>query len=291
VIAKRIANRLWREVMLRGPFRLVTQRKHEAELAAHATTLPALAGTDVELVGDLRKNGVIQRPLLSLGVPGTDIMIKALDVLVPELKALPVKSNNAQSLASSRLLDFPEVYLWGLEPRILDITEGYIGLPVHYHGADLKREIADGRATDVRQWHVDVEDHRMFRLICYLNDVTEIGGPFEYLTRESTAKARHGLHYLSGFVTDERMETMVPKSDWKIALGPQYTSNIADTCAVFHRAKPPVRIDRYSITFSWFSRKPMKTYALKPMSQAKYEELTSRLSPRQLGCVPPRTPE
>jgi hypothetical protein len=289
--AKRIANRLKREVMLRGPFRLVTQRMYQAELAAHAKKLPILADADMALVAELQKYGVLQRQLTSLGVPGTDAMIRAFEVLVPELKALPVRGNNAPRLPISRLLDFPAVYLWGLDPRLLDMVERYLGLPVHYHGADLRREIADGQATDVRQWHVDAEDHRMFKIIAYLNDVTEVGGPFEYITRENTVKASRELHYVSGFVTDERMETAVPKSDWKMATGPKYAGNIADTCAVFHRAKPPVKIDRYSITFSWLPHKPMKSYPSMPMSQAKYDELTAKLTPRQRTSVPPRTPE
>ncbi len=288
--AKRIANRLKREVMLRGPFRVLTQRLYEAELAAHAKSLPRLADADMDLVDDLRKNGVIQRPLASLGIPGTDALFSAFETLVPELRALPVKDNNAPRLPISRLLELPEIYLFGLDSRLLDIVERYVGLPVHYHGADLRREVADGKATDVRQWHVDAEDHRMFKIIAYLNDVTEVGGPFEYMTRERTQRACRDLHYVSGFVTDERMEGVAPKTDWKMAIGPRYVGNIADTCAVFHRAKPPVKVDRYSVTFSWLSRKPMKTYASMPMPQAKYDELMNKLSPRQRACVPPRTP-
>jgi hypothetical protein len=288
---ERVANRLKREVTLRGPFRLLTERRHEAELAANAPNLPKLAEADAALVRDLKQKGVLQRPIAALGIAGTDAVLAGLEQLASELKGMATKGNNAPRLPISRLLEIPEIYLWGLDERLLDIVESYIGLPVHYHGADVRREIADGATTDVRQWHIDAEDHRMFKIIAYLDhDVTNVGGPFEYMTRETSLRAARRLHYVSGFVTDARMKKAVPVTEWRMATGPKHTANIADTCAVFHRAKPPTQVDRYSVTFSWTSRKAMKTYASMPMAQETYDALLSRLSPRQRGCVPPRTP-
>jgi hypothetical protein len=288
--ARRIANRLKREVMFRGPFRLLTRRRHEARLAAHAPKLPRLSELAQGLAAELRTTGVLQRPLSALEIAGTDQMLTGLATLVNELKALPANGNNAPRLPIARLLEFPEIYLWGLDERLLDLVEGYIGLPVHYHGADLRREIADGVTNDVRQWHIDAEDHRMFKIIAYLNDVTEVGGPFEYMTRQTSERAARALRYVSGFVPDAAMEKVMPRGDWRAAVGPAFTANLADTCAVFHRAKPPTKIDRYSITFSWTSRSPMKTYASMPMAEETYDSLTRRLSARQRACVPPRTP-
>jgi hypothetical protein len=188
------------------------------------------------------------------------------------------------------MLEFPEIYLWGLNEKLLDLIECYIGLPVHYHGGDLRREIADGVTNDVRQWHIDAEDHRMFKIIAYLNDVTEIGGPFEYMTRQDSERAARSLRYVSGFVPDDKMERAAPRDHWRMATGPAFTANIADTCTVFHRAKPPTKVDRYSITFSWTSRTPVKTYASMPMAAETYESFMRRLSPRQRASVPPRTP-
>jgi len=288
--ARRIANRLKREVMFRGPFRLLTRRRHQAQLAAHAPKLPRISGLAQGLVAELGTTGVLQRPISALEIAGTDQMLTGLMTLVGELKALPVTANNAPRLPIARLLEFPEIYLWGLDERLLDLVESYIGLPVHYHGADLRREIADGVTNDVRQWHIDAEDHRMFKIIAYLNDVTEVGGPFEYMTRQTSERAARGLRYVSGFVPDAAMEKVMPRSDWRMATGPSFSANVADTCAVFHRAKPPTKVDRYSVTFSWTSRAPMKTYASMPMVQETYDSLMRGLSSRQRGCVPARTP-
>lgn len=287
--ARRIANRLKREVMFRGPFRLLTRRRHAALLAAHAPKLPRISDAGRGLIGELRTTGVLQRELSALEIAGTAQMLTGLSTLVNELKALPAAGNNAPRLPISRLLEIPEIYLWGLDERLLDLVECYIGLPVHYHGADLRREIADGVTNDVRQWHIDAEDHRMFKIIAYLNDVTEVGGPFEYMTRQTSERAARALRYVSGFVPDAAMEKVMPRDNWRAATGPSFTGNVADTCAVFHRARPPTKVDRYSITFSWTSRRPMKTYASMPMVQETYDSLTRGLSPRQRACVPPRT--
>lgn len=287
--ARRIANRLKRELMFRGPFRLLTQRRHQALLAAHAPKLPRISSGAQGLVNELRTRGVVQRPISALEIVGTDQLLTGLETLVRELKALPANGNNAPRLPIARMLEIPAIYLWGLDERLLDLVECYIGLPVHYHGADLRREIADGVTNDVRQWHIDAEDNRMFKIIAYLNDVTEVGGPFEYMTRQESERAARELGYVSGFVPDPAMEKAMPRDHWHMATGPSFTANLADTCAVFHRAKPPTQVDRYSITFSWTSRRPMKTYASMPMVQPTYDALTRRLSPRQRACVPPRT--
>jgi len=287
--ARRVANRLKREVMFRGPFRLLTRRRHEALLAAHAPKLPRISDAAQGLIGELRTTGVLQRQLSALEIAGTDQMLSGLATLVSELKALPAGGSNAPRLPISRLLELPEIYLWGLDERLLDLVECYIGLPAHYHGADLRREVADGVTNDVRQWHIDAEDHRMFKIIAYLNDVTEVGGPFEYMTRQTSEGAARALRYVSGFVPDPAMERVMPRENWRAATGPSFTANLADTCAVFHRARPPTSVDRYSITFSWTSRRPMKTYASMPMAQETYDSLTRGLSARQRACVPPRT--
>jgi hypothetical protein len=288
---ERVANRLKREIILRGPFRRLVEYRHDAELAAYAPQLPKLSESDARFVRELKQNGVLQRPIGDLGIHGTDVMVAGLETLVSELKTMPTGGSNAPRLPISRLLEIPEIYRWGLDDRLLDIVENYIGLPAHYHGADLRREIADGATTDVRQWHIDAEDHRMFKIIAYLDhDVNEVGGPFEYMTREVTLRAARRLHYVSGFVTDARMQKAVPVTEWRMATGPVHSANIADTCAVFHRAKPPTTLTRYSVTFSWTSRKAMKTYASMPMTEETHEAILARLSPRQRACVPPRTP-
>ncbi len=287
--AGRIANRLKREVTLRAPLRALVERRHRLALAAHAPLLPPLESADAALVRALRTQLVVQRAFADLGVRGSGAVLDALARFVQELRATPAAGRNAICLPAPRLLSAPQVYLWGLDERLLDLVENYIGLPVQYHGASVRREVADGRATDVRQWHLDPEDSRMLKIIVYLGgDVGDGGGAFEYLDGAATRRAVRALRYVSGFVDDARMRRVVPESEWRRATGAAYTANLADTCAVFHRAGPPVNADRYTVTYSWTSRRPRKTYGAMPMSESEYRAVTVVLSPRQRACVPPR---
>jgi hypothetical protein len=285
----RVTNRLKRELMRVPPIQFLRDRAYEQQLAQHLGHLPKLTAPQLlNVLETVRSEGVCEAPVRSLNLPLSDSMLASLDVLVAELKALPpVNGQNAPRLPLSRVYEAPDVFSWGLQEPLLDLVENYIGLPVHYHGADLRREIADGRPTDVRQWHVDAEDRRMFKVIVYLNDVTEEGGPFRYTSRPLTRAACSTLGYLSGFVPDADMEKVVARHHWSAATGPKGTAVFADTAAVFHRAQAPLTTDRYSVTFSYMSRQPMKTYYNAPPSAAQAERLKAGLSARQRDCLAP----
>jgi hypothetical protein len=224
----------------------------------------------------------------SLAFAETPAMFTALDKLVGELRAMPTEGDNQPRLSSARMMEFPEIYLWGLNERLLNLIENYIGLPIWYHGVDIRREVADGKPSDVRQWHIDAEDRRMFRAIVYMNDVEPGGGPFEYIPREKTAQGAKKLAYGSGFVTDDEMTKVIPRSDWVQVTEKAHSAAFADTCRIFHRAQPPRTTDRYSITFSWTSRAPLKTYPTTPLSDAAYAFVTSHTNEHQRSALPER---
>ena len=260
---------------------------HEA-LEAHELHLPALDPNDLPVVEALRREGAYTAPAESLRLPGTEAMLAGCDQLARELREKPVNGANAPRLPIERVMDFPEVYMWGLSERLLSVVENYVGLPIRYHGADLRREVADGELTDVRQWHIDAEDRRMFKIIVYLNEVLPGGGPFQYLPRALSAETARRLRYGSGFVSDETMRTAVPQSRWIECLGASHTASVADTCKVFHRAQPARKADRYSITFSWTSTTAVKTYPTMPLSEKAVAYIQAHTSERQRACLPPQ---
>lgn len=286
---ERVLSKLKREAIRLPLLRVAHGYAHRQALDAHSTKLPALDPRDLPLLEGLRREGALMVDVEAMGLPETPGMFAALDKLLPELKQLKPNGDNAPRISGRRLMDFPEVHLWGLNERLLRLIENYIELPIFYRGADVRREVADSRPTDVRQWHVDNEDHRMFRIIIYLNDVDENGGPFEYMTRDNTVVATRQLDYGSGFVTDSEMERVVPRSAWRQATGPRHFGAFADTCRVFHRAMPPKARDRFSITFSWTSTTPIKTYPAVPYTRSAYDYLASHANARQLGVLPPET--
>lgn len=285
---KRAANKLKREVLRIPPFSIVYDTAYQAALGRHASELPWIRASDAEIVTALRERGARVVPIESLELPGTPAFLAAAAKLVEELKARPTNGGNAVRLPLERIIAHPEIYTWGLQDRLLDIVENYIGLPLMYHGADLRRELPDGRTTDVRQWHIDNEDKRMFKVICYINDVAADGGPFQYFDRQLTNQAAKALRYTYGFVSDERMNAVVPRADWVAATGPFGTAVIGDTCGIFHRATPPVGRDRFSVTFSFSSRRPVKIHDTVVFTQQQMQPILERLTDRQRATLPPK---
>jgi hypothetical protein len=180
-----------------------------------------------------------------------------------------------------------EMWQWGLREDVLDLAEGYLRLPAWYHGAELRRERADGRQDDVRQWHRDIEDHRMFKILVWVDDVAPMDGAFAWIPRDLTDSTARSLNYVSGFRTDREMAEVVDPSRWFEAAGPRWTAVLADTRNVFHRAGTPRHNDRYSVTFSWTSRWPFKTYPVEPVTTEQAANMRSGLNARQLASLPP----
>jgi hypothetical protein len=254
----RAANKLKREVLRLPGFRVLRGYAHREALEAHSTRLPPLDPRDLPILEALRKTGATIVDVEGLGLPESPAMFAALGTLVDELRAMPTGTDNAPRIMPKRLMDFPEIYLWGLSERLLDLIENYIGLPIRYEGVDVRREVADGRPTDVRQFHID------------------------------TLVAVKALHYVSGFVPDAKMEGLVPKSRWVQATAKARSGAFADTCRVFHKAQPPRDTDRYSITISWTSTTPVKTYPSHPLSDEADAFVRSRINARQLAVLPAR---
>ena len=90
-----------------------------------------------------------------------------------------------------------------------------------------------------RLWHLDREDRRMLKIIIYLNDVSEEGGPFQYIPKSltSTISSDRLIVLYYGYIDDKTMEQVVPQSKWKSCLGSAGTVVIADTASNFHRGK------------------------------------------------------
>ena len=126
----------------------------------------------------------------------------------------------------------------------------------------------------------------MLKFLIWLNDVDEDGGPFEYVDRAHTPDLARSLHYVSGYVSGEAIRRQVPESEWRRGSGPMWTCVVADPRNLFHRAMPPVRRDRYSLTLSYTSRSPIRTLFSPAPSRRERELATAGLNARQLACLP-----
>ena len=246
-------------------------------------SLPQLTPQDRDIVATLEREGVYITSLAELSLPHTKRLIKELIVLHPHLYTLSHLTNWRVGIPSLRKFSHSEILFWGLGERLLDIVENYIGLPLLFHGVDLRRDIADAPLTDARQWHLDIDDDRMIKIIIYLNNVGKNGGPFEYIPRFLTQKIVDSLGYTSGFVSDEAITKIVSPQQWETCAAKAGNIVITDPCNVFHRAKPAQR-NRYSITFGYTSRIP-RIFLGKKLTSKELQKITPNLSQRQIACL------
>jgi hypothetical protein len=285
-IAVRAGNRTKLELIERvAPLRGLTQRRHSARLLEHEPLVPVIGNRRAELVDAVRREGAVVSSLDELALPGTVELKDGLGRLKDSLAGRSAGGDTVRP-PLEEILGEPSVWQWGLTEELLDVAEAYLGLPARYYGADLRLERATGRAVGVRQWHRDVEDHRMFKILVWLNDVAVDGGPFEYVSRTHTDELARQFRYVSGFVSDEEMQRHVSRSEWRQATGPTWTAVVSDTRSLFHRAMPPIRTDSWSVTFSYTSRTPVTTLPVPRVTERQRELARTGLTDRQLASLP-----
>ncbi len=267
-----------KRVLLRTPVvKQVADTRYFAALGRHAGQLPWLDETRFSVLKDLRQDWLARRD-------GRSFIPKEVLDIADDFVARLGKDTSDKScvrISPQELASDPALYKWGMCDENLDLAECYIGLPVNFLGVEVKRERPDGRALDVRQWHIDVEDRRMMKIITYLSDVDPTCGPFNYLDRPLTRRAVSNLGYWSGFVPDAQMSPAVPSSEWLQALGPRLSTVFVDTCRLFHRAMPPSQVDRYSMTFSFASTTPHQVFPEFMANRETMRQIRDQLTPRQ----------
>jgi hypothetical protein len=181
----------------------------------------------------------------------------------------------------------PDFYRVGLSPAVLDLAEACLGLDCLYLGATLKREKADGRVAGTRQWHLDIEDEKLFRILLYLAPVTPDDGPFEFFPRAMSQTIKSRLHYHSGYVADTQINAVAPIELPRQCTGEVGDAVIFDGAGIFHRGKAPIGQDRYSVTFAYCSRRPLELRPSARLPRSLHQNFLSTLSTRQCQTIPP----
>jgi hypothetical protein len=178
------------------------------------------------------------------------------DESVRRNSALWVRSASSCDLTAEALVSrIPELYLLGLDARVLAIVQQYLKLPAAYHGAVLRHSLVDGQSSGPRLWHQDSEDFHVFRVVVYLNDVLPGGGPFEYIPRNLGITYRDFRGCDAG-LTDERVQEVVPRHKWKRCFGPAGTVVLCDTAKVFHHESLQIERERAVVMIGYSSRRP-----------------------------------
>jgi hypothetical protein len=214
-----------------------------------------------QIIADLQTEGVHVTSLeRMLPHSGPRILASALKLLEQESVARSaahwVRSTSSADLTAETLLArLPELYLMGLDDCVLGVVEQYLKLPVAYHGAVLRHSLVDGQSAGPRLWHQDAEDFHVFRMVVYLNDVSQGGGPFEYIPR-SLGITYDDFQGRCADLTNDRMEEVVPREKWKRCFGPAGTVVLCDTAKVFHHESMQIARDRSVLMIGFSSRWP-----------------------------------
>src|SRR5262249_30382282 len=155
----------------------------------HAPALRPLSAAAQEAVDHLERDAIAHPSLDDLAGADADALRKGLTSLADGLAAQALDGRSTIRPSDEAVLSETEVWRWGLAPGLLDLAEHYLGVPVWYYGADVRREVADGKVIDVRRWHRDIEDRRVLKILMWLRDVSESDGPFAYLSPADSDKA------------------------------------------------------------------------------------------------------
>ncbi|QMS89635.1 phytanoyl-CoA dioxygenase [Nostoc edaphicum CCNP1411] len=228
----------------------------------HSRNLPALEGSDRNILNALKKDGVYVTTLADLGLNSTSELLKAAYHQLSQMEN-PNNDHLDERLPQIyTVTGLPEFYAWGIEKRLVNIIENYIGLPIAFHGVHLRKDFKSKHQFGTLLWHSDAEDRRIIKIFIYLNDVEEKTGPFEYIPRSLTPlfswkyfQLYYKLYksrYLG--IDDEEVKAVIPKSAWKSCPGPAGTVIIVDTKNALHHGT--IRIEDRSTLFFCYTANP-----------------------------------
>jgi hypothetical protein len=248
--------------------------------------VPSIAVDDQKIIDGLTTNGVFVTSLDQLGIPDTEYLLEKADALGRQ--HLPLQ--RSFQAGADAIMAYPQIYRWGLQGRLLDIAENYLGLPVGYDGINIFFTMADGRETGVRLWHRDSEDRRMLKIVVYIHDVDEGTGPFQVLRcripdRENPPSGKFPV------LTQRELERALPgfdiARDVVTCTGRRGTVIFSDTASFYHRGMPAVLRDRYAIFFNYISRAPLRPFRCERsmISRSQIDQLAKELPARQRDCV------
>jgi hypothetical protein len=272
-----------------GAINHMLMQRHDRALALHRDSLPQLSGIDLQIVEGLRRDGIFVTTLAALDLPGSDEMLAAGQALggafAREARSRSDEGADFTIVPPTSIASRPEIFAWGLNERLLDIVEAYLGVPVGYDGVNLIYTVADGKAVGPRCWHTDWEDQRTIKIGIYCNDVAAGGGPFQLIRRRDPYQGgTHGYRYI---LADDAMLAERIGTDYQRDLvsceGPAGTVFFCETAEYFHRGQPAHRADRTALFHSYFARTPRHPFFCERsgLSRRQIADLARHLNARQ----------
>jgi hypothetical protein len=263
----------------------LTQEISQYVHASQATTIEQLAqrstaefSYDQSVVAQLARDGICLTSLDALGLPGTAAFWQAANRIMHTMPCQPQQIvdahdywNVAQCAVNLTAIDLiqqaPDLYLFGLQTRLLKLIETYLAAPIYYLSADLRRDLVNGREVGSRTWHRDSEDRRMIKIIIYLKDVSPTGGAFEYIPKA------HAMTWWrlgrKASLTNQELAAKIPPQFWQRCPGPAGTVILVDVARLWHHGTVPEQ-ERFSLFYTYTSRRPSKIKSYTWLTQEPY---------------------
>jgi len=253
----------------------------------HRTHIPTLSSIDQKIMDGLNRDGGYITSLAELSLPLNEQLVQAANEISDGLPKEPANADQfVFAAATGDILKNPVVFAWGLQERLLDIAENYLRVPVGYRGLFFQKDFANKQQVSTRLWHKDPEDHRLLKIVVYLNDVDAAGGPFEFIPKRFRGSLRFLRYKL--FRSDAEVAERVDPSNWVSCTGKAGTVIFFSAGHVLHRGKVPVDSHRRAIFFNYHTRQPIKVYAGHwdaPFSPEELQVLSQDLPARQKACA------
>ncbi|WP_414565566.1 MULTISPECIES: phytanoyl-CoA dioxygenase [unclassified Anabaena] len=243
-------------------YALYSELSYEIARWQYTKNLPALTEGDRTILNALKKEGVYITTLDKLGLNSHPELLKAAYEQLSRMETANNQHLEQKWPQIHTVTGLSEFYHWGMEKRLLDIIENYIGLPIKFHGVHLRKDFPNDNQFGTLLWHSDAEDHRIIKIFIYLNNVEQKTGPFEYIPRSLTSvfswkywQLYYKLWQSSYMgIDDEEVKKVIPKSAWKPCIGPAGTVIFVDTKNTLHHGT--VRLEERVTLFFCYTANP-----------------------------------
>lgn len=143
------------------------------------------------IVKELKEKGIAITNLDDL-FPGKNLLseLKAYtEAMLPYAKVRPDKPFLLQINNYNEVVDFKNPFIrLALEPNILSIVNGYLGMfsKFHYYSLAVATPVPEGIIPlKSQRWHRDFEDKILCKMFIYLSDVDQDSGPFMYIRKSN----------------------------------------------------------------------------------------------------------
>ncbi|MGL5836307.1 MAG: 2OG-Fe(II) oxygenase [Waterburya sp.] len=264
-LIRKIKNRFINKIFQLKFFNYYQERYYKNQILNHQNNFSEVFAYYQDIDLQLENQGICITHLDNLKINSSKQLMQSCLNVMPSLKARKLLNHTQYLLIaeSQKIIEYPEIFTWGLEQKLIATISKYLKLPVAYHGAYLRRDIANDIVNKSRLWHLDKEDRKMVKIIIYLKDVDQKNGAFQYIPKRFTSDLIHKLKYNYEYLSNEKVERFLSSSEWIACEGKTGTVIFVDTANIFHRGLVPQTSDRWSIFFDYTSAFPLRPYYCK----------------------------